>query len=244
MIQIEGRNPVEEALKIGKVMVIWIEKGKENDSRLRKILEMAIKKGVNVEKVSSLKMDRKSKTNHHQGIIAIINSDNELSLQQLLVKSNSSICLLILNQIQDPQNLGAIIRTSEAAGVDGIVISKKGSTNITETVHRVSMGGSLHIPVWKQRLFPVIKTLKEEGIRIISIDPSGLRYHYEEDLSGPVAFIIGGEDKGVSPSLLNKSDVIIKIPMLGKIKTLNVSVATAIVLYERIRQKNRKKRYS
>jgi 23S rRNA (guanosine2251-2'-O)-methyltransferase len=240
LIQLEGRNPVEEALKTVKVIIIWIEKGKENDPRIKKIHEMAIKKGVNVELVSGSKLEKKSKTNHHQGIIAIAHPVKELSLHQLLSESNSSICLLILDRIQDPQNLGAIIRTSEAAGVSGIVISKKGSTRITETVHRVSMGGSLQIPIWKQNLYPVLKTLKQEGIRIVSVDPSGSRYHYEEDLTGPVAFIIGGEDKGVSPSLLNKSDVLIRIPMLGKIRTLNVSVATAIVLYERIRQKKQK----
>lgn len=240
MIQLEGRNPVEEALKTGKLLTILIEKGKENDLRIKKIHEMAIKKGVNVELVSDLKMEKKSKTNHHQGIIAFAHPVKKLSLNQLLTESNSNICILILDRIQDPQNLGAIIRTSEAAGVSGIIISKKGSTHITETVHRVSMGGSLQIPIWKQNLYPVLKTLKKEGIRIISVDPSGSIYHYEEDLTGPVTFIIGGEDKGVSPSLLNKSDEIIRIPMLGKIRTLNVSVATAIVLYERIRQKNRK----
>jgi 23S rRNA (guanosine2251-2'-O)-methyltransferase len=237
LIQLEGRNPVEEALKTGKVMTIWIEKGKQNDSRIKKIHEIAIKKGVNVELVSNSIMDKKSKTGRHQGIIAIAFPVKELSLHQLLTESNSDICLLILDRIQDPQNLGAIIRTSEAAGVSGILISKKGSTRITETVHRVSMGGSLRIPLWKQGLYPVLKTLKQEGIRIVSVDPSGSIYHYEGDLTGPVAFIIGGEDKGVSPSLLKKSDEIIKIPMLGKIRTLNVSVATAIVLYERIRQK-------
>jgi 23S rRNA (guanosine2251-2'-O)-methyltransferase len=240
LIQLEGRNPVEEALKTGKVLSIWIERGKEKDSRIKKIREMALKKGGNVELVSDLKMEKKSKTNHHQGIIAFAHPVKELSLHQLLTESNSNICLLVLDRIQDPQNLGAIIRTSEAAGVSGIIISKKGSARITETVHRVSMGGSLHIPILKQSLYPVLKTLKQEGIRIISLDPSGSTYYFEEDLTDPIALIIGGEDKGVSPSLLNKSDEIIRIPMLGKIKTLNVSVATAIVLYERIRQKKQK----
>jgi 23S rRNA (guanosine2251-2'-O)-methyltransferase len=120
--------------------------------------------------------------------------------------------------------------------VNGLVISKKGSADIGATVHRVSMGGSLYVPVWKRSLYTAIKTLKNEGFRVVGVDASGDSLHWDVDLTGAIAFVIGGEDRGVNPTLLEKCDIIIRIPMMGNIPSLNVSVATAIVLYERIRQ--------
>jgi len=117
-----------------------------------------------------------------------------------------------------------------------VVIPKKGSADLGATVHRVSMGGSLHVPVWRRSLYTAIKTLKDDGFRVVGVDASGDSPYWAVDLTGAIAFVIGGEDRGINPTLLEKCDTLIRIPMMGKIPSLNVSVATAIVLYERIRQ--------
>jgi 23S rRNA (guanosine2251-2'-O)-methyltransferase len=120
--------------------------------------------------------------------------------------------------------------------VDGVVIPKRDASSLSPTVHRVSMGGSLRIPVWQQSLYTAVKTMADEDVTIIGVDAAGEAYHYDEDLTGPVAFVLGGEDRGISPTLIAKCDKLIRIPMRGHIASLNVSVATAIVLYERLRQ--------
>ncbi|MCW4051352.1 MAG: 23S rRNA (guanosine(2251)-2'-O)-methyltransferase RlmB [Candidatus Bathyarchaeota archaeon] len=240
MIQLEGRNPVDEGLNQGSVTMIRVERGKETDTKIRVILDKARKKRVPVELVGRAKLERMSETGRHQGIIAIAQPNVQWGLQKTLQESGKEVCFLLLDQVQDPHNLGAIIRTSEGAGVDGIVIPKKGTASVGPTVHRVSMGGSLYVPVWQQSLYPAIKTMKEEGVTIIGVDSSSEMDYYDVDLTGPVAFAIGGEDRGVNPTLLEKCDKLVRIPMMGRIHSLNVSVATAIVLYERLRQQESK----
>ena len=157
-------------------------------------------------------------------------------LGKVLKETGKEVCVLVLDQVQDPHNLGAIIRTSEGAGIDGIVIPKKGAADVTNTVHRVSMGASLSVPVWQTNIYPAVKQMQDEGLRVIGIDASGSVPYYEEKLSGAVALVLGGEDRGINPTLLSKCDSVVSIPMRGKISSLNVSVAAGIVLYERIRQ--------
>jgi 23S rRNA (guanosine2251-2'-O)-methyltransferase len=151
----------------------------------------------------------------------------------------NQITNVMLDQVQDPHNLGAILRTSEATGVDGVIIPKKGSTSLSPTVHRVSMGGSLRVPVWERNFYPVLKKLKDDGLFVIGIDSSGPKTIYEENLDVPAVFIIGGEDRGISPTLLDRCDSILRIPMRGQLESLNVAVATAVVLYERLRQQEK-----
>jgi 23S rRNA (guanosine2251-2'-O)-methyltransferase len=181
-------------------------------------------------------IERLSTTGKHQGVIAYAQTSVNWNLSKVLQETGKEVCVLILDQIQDPHNLGAIIRTSEGAGIDGIVIPKKGSTGVNNTVHRISMGGSLYVPVWQTNLYPAIKQMQEEGLKIVGIDASGNKPYYEEDLSGAVCFVLGGENRGINPTLLSKCDSIVNIPMRGRLDSLNVSVATGIVLYERVRQ--------
>ena len=236
MIQLEGRNPVYEALKQGLVLNIKLEYGHEKEGKIKQITDLARKKGVRVELIKRRQMDRLSSTGNHQGVIGYAQTNKNWSLNKVLQETGKEVCVLILDQVQDPHNLGAIIRTSEGAGVDGIVIPKKGSAMVTNTVHRVSMGASLNVPLWQINLYPAIKHMQNEGLRIIGIDASGRKAYYDETLSGAVGIVMGGEDKGINPTLLNKCDSIVKIPMKGKLNSLNVSVATSIVLYERVRQ--------
>ena len=236
LIQLEGRNPVYEALKQGLVLSIKLEYGHENDAKIKQITDLARKKGVKVELVRRNQLDRLSTTGNHQGVIGYAQTNINWSLGKVLQETGKEVCVLVLDQVQDPHNLGAIIRTSEGAGVDGIVIPKKGSAEVNNTVHRVSMGASLNVPVWQTNLYPAIKQMQDEGLRVIGVDSGGAKPYYEEKLSGAVALVLGGEDRGVNPTLLSKCDSVVNIPMRGKLGSLNVSVAASIVLYERLRQ--------
>jgi 23S rRNA (guanosine2251-2'-O)-methyltransferase len=240
LIQLEGRNPVQEGLKGGIVTLIRVEKGKENEPRLKEILDYARKRKLIVEVVPKPKLDAISHTGHHQGIIAIAQPKPSWSLEKVLEETGRDICIIVLDQVQDPHNLGAILRTAEAAGVDGVVIPKKETASLGPTVHRVSMGGSLYVPVWQQSIYTAMKALSDGGVTVIGVDASGATAYYEEDLTGPIAFIIGGEDRGANPTLTAKCDKVVRIPMRGHLKSLNVSVATGIVLYERLRQQETK----
>ena len=236
MIQLEGRNPVYEALKQGLVLSIKLEYGHENDAKIKQILDLARKKRVKVEMVKRRQIERISTTGNHQGVIGYAQTNVNWSLGKVLQETGKEVCVLILDQVQDPHNLGAIIRTSDGAGVDGIVIPKKGAAEVNNTVHRVSMGASLNVPVWKTNLYPAIKQMQDEGLRIIGVDASGEKPYYEETLSGAVGIVIGGEDRGINPTLLSKCDSVVYIPMKGKLDSLNVSVATSVILFERVRQ--------
>ncbi len=236
MIQLEGRNPVYEALRQDLVTSIKLEYGHENEAKIKQIIDLARKKSVKVDMVNRKKIEHLSTTGQHQGVIAYAQTNINWSLSKVLKETKKEVCIVVLDQVQDPHNLGAIIRTSEGAGVDGIVIPKKGSADLSNTVHRVSMGGSLYVPVWQTNIYPTIKQMQDEGLRIIGIDASGSKPYYEEKLSGAVAIVMGGEDRGINPTLLSKCDSVVNIPMRGKLDSLNVSVATAVVLYERVRQ--------
>ena len=236
LIQLEGRNPVQEALKAGTVALIRVEKGKERDPKIQGILSSATGKKVPVEYVTRQRMDKMSETGRHQGIIAVVEPNPDWSLEKVLSETGKEPCILLLDQVQDPHNLGAILRTSDAAGVDGVVIPKRGSADLGATAHRVSMGGSLHVPVWRRSLYTAIKTLKDDGFTVVGVDASSDIPYWGINLTGAVAFVVGGEDRGINPNLLEKCDALVSIPMMGKVTSLNVSVATAIVLYERLRQ--------
>lgn len=209
-----------------------VDKGEQ----IRKIIDLSGEKAVTVESTSLAVLDKISTTGRHQGVIAYVKPPKGRPLKRMLMDAGRNICVLLLDQVQDPQNLGAILRTAESTEVDGVIIPKRRSVDVTPAVHRVSMGGSIYVPVLKENLYSVLKLLKKEGIRIIGVDPSGSMEYFSENLSGAVAFVLGGEDRGISPTLLKRCDIVVRIPMLGRLKSLNVSVATAIVLYERVRQ--------
>jgi 23S rRNA (guanosine2251-2'-O)-methyltransferase len=241
MIQLEGRNPVLEALQQGVLMSIKLEYGHDDDPKIRQIVDLARKKKVKIDYIKRKQIERLSTTGNHQGIIGYAQTNVNWSLSKVLRETGKEVCILILDQVQDPHNLGAIIRTSEGAGADGIIIPKKGSAQVNNTVHRVSMGASLNLPVWQTNLYPAIKEMQDEGLRVIGIDSSGSKPYHEEKLSGAVVLVMGGEDRGINPTLLSKCDSVVHIPMKGKMDSLNVSVAAGVVLYERVRQQEKGK---
>jgi len=217
-VRIEGRNPVFEALKNHRVLKVWIAQETKADQKIREIMDLCDDSRVPIESTTLAELDRISETRHHQGAIAYLKRPRQQNLH----------------------NLGAILRTAESAGVDCVVVPKRSSVGLTATVHRVSMGGSIYVPVLRASLYSTLKALKMEGIHVIGVDPVGSKPYFSEDLTGSVAFIMGGEDKGIGQGLLQKCDSIVHIPMLGRLKSLNLSVAAAIILYERVRQQTEK----
>jgi len=239
MLQVEGRNPVYETLKTTKPTKLLVSERSRKDPRIQQIIDLARRKRIPIEFVETSKLNRISETRRHQGVIALSEAPGYASIDQIL-QIGGEICVLILDRVQDPMNLGSILRTAEASGVSGIVVPKKESVGITPTVLRASMGAGLRVPVARTSLYQAVKLLSKEGLRIIGVDPSGAVEHYDERLTGPLALVLGAEGRGISPTLLGKCESVVRIPMAGNIESLNVGVAAAIVLYERIRQQKRK----
>jgi 23S rRNA (guanosine2251-2'-O)-methyltransferase len=236
MIQVEGRNPVHETLKTMRPERVLLARGIEDQAKIVEILRLAGERGVQVEYVPKKRLDAISESGRHQGVIALIQPLKASTLRGTLARNQGDVTLILIDRLYDPMNLGSILRTAEATGVDAVVIPKKGSVGLTPAVLRASMGGGLHVPIIRDNLFQAAKLLKQEGVKLVAVDPTGATDYYLERLTGSVALVLGGEDRGINDSLLNRCDSVIRIPMRGSITSLNVGVAAAIVLYERIRQ--------
>ena len=239
MLQVEGRNPVYEMLKTMKPAKVLISEKSREDPKIQQIIDQARKQRISIEFVEASELNRISETRRHQGVIALMKTPRQASIDQVL-SAEGDLCVLLLDRVQDPMNLGSILRTSEATGVNGIVVPKKGGVGITPTVLRASMGAGLRVPIIRASLYQTVKLLKIEGAKIVGVDPTGDVEYYDERLMGSLALILGGEGRGISPTLLGKCDSVVRIPMAGNIESLNVGVAAAVVLYERIRQQERK----
>ena len=241
--QIEGRNPVLEALKAKTpINRIIIEKGEERGSILE-IISMAKDLGIPIKELDKKHLDKISKTYNHQGIIAETAEYKYSEIEDLLEKADKrreDALLVILDGIEDPYNLGSIIRTSDAVGAHGIVIPKRRSASVTPLVIKSSAGAAAHVPVAREtNLNRTVEMLKEKGLWIAGADMEGTSI-YETDLKGPLALVIGGEGKGISRLLKEKCDFLVSIPMVGEISSLNAATAAAIILYEIFRQRSSK----
>ena len=234
---VEGRNPVLETLKSEhKVTTIFLQNRMPVSEKIKKLLSKAHKKGVRIRKMSSNKLDKLSQTQNHQGVIAIVQHKTQTLSETLdnLREKNKDPFLVFLNDVIYQQNLGAIIRSAECAGCNGVIIPR--NTTLTPEAIRSSMGATEHIPIIQESIFNALKILKDDGIPIIGLEADGTSTIYEENLTGPITFIIGGEDKGITRSVLNKCDKVLKIPLYGKINSLNMSNSAAVVLFEKVRQ--------
>lgn len=238
-MKIEGRNAVSEALKAGTTIDrLLVEKGLK-DIGAQKIIDEAKSRGVKIFFRERQALDRESATKRHQGFIAEVTDYKYSELDDILAfaeEKGESPFLLILDGVEDPHNLGSILRVAECAGVHGVVIPRHRSVSVNETVIKVSSGASAHIKVAKvTNINDTIEALKERGIWVYCADMDGTSI-YKTDLKGPIAFVIGGEGKGVGKRTRANCDGIVSIPMYGKINSLNASVAAAIVVYEKTRQ--------
>lgn len=237
---IYGTRAVIEAIRAGKqIEKVMIQSGLVNDL-IKELITTAKEMQVPYTFVPGEKLKRLS-TKNHQGVICVLSSVSFASLENLIDRAFSEgrePFVLILDRITDVRNFGAIARTAECAGLDAIVIGEKGGAPITSDAMKTSAGALNYIPVAREKdLKKTIKYLRESGLRIIACTEKTKTKIYEVEISGPVALIIGSEEDGISDVLLREADELVSIPMLGKIGSLNVSVATGVAIYEVIRRR-------
>ena len=239
--QVEGRNSVLELLDSDRdINKIFIEKGEKHGS-INKIIAKAREKRVVIVEVDRQKLNKMAQTENHQGVIAIVPPFNYCEVKDILdeaYRKNEKPFILILDGIEDPHNLGAIIRTAETAGVHGIIIPKRRACNVNSTVYKVASGAVEHMKIARvNNLNDEIKYLKENDVWVYGTAVEASKYYYEENLTGAIAIVIGNEGKGMSNLVKENCDVLLKIPMKGKISSLNASVSAGIVIYEAVKQR-------
>ena len=231
-----GRNAVIEALKSDRTIeCLYVSKG-DLEGSIKVALGLAKDKGVVVKEADRRKLDTMCEGLNHQGIVAKITPFKYCEVNDILEaaeKKDEKPFIVILDEIEDPHNLGSIIRTAELCGVHGIIIPKRRNVGVTSTVYKCSAGAIEHMKIAKvTNINATIDMLKEKGIWVYGADIEGKDYSYNTDFSGPCALIIGSEGKGISNLTLKKCDLLVKIPMVGKINSLNASVAGGIMMYE------------
>lgn len=241
VIKIEGRNPVLEALKSGRQLdKIMIKKGEITGSAT-KILAIAHDRKIAVSYVEKSKLDMLSETGSHQGIIAFAPAKDYVSVDDILKRAEekgTNNFIIIADEITDPHNLGAILRTANSAGADGVIISKHRSVGLTSVTAKTSAGAIEYTPVAKvTNIAQTIEKLKKKNIWVIGADMDGENTIYNQDFSGNIAIVIGSEGNGISKIVKEKCDFLVKIPMFGEVTSLNASVAGALMIYEVVRSR-------
>ncbi len=245
--QVEGRNAVIEALR-GKreVSEILVVKGIKESKNLKEIIRLGREKSVKLSYLEREKLEHLAGSRSHQGVIAYVTPITPLSFREfltLLQKKKESPFILILDGVTDPQNFGSLIRTAEAAGVDGIIIGKRRAAAVSPSVIKASAGAIEYIPlVQVTNIASIIEELKESGIWIIGSSDSAKRPLYEADLTGNVAVVLGSEGKGISRLVKERCDFMVRIPMWGRVSSLNVNVAGAVLMFEVRRQRSQKEK--
>ena len=238
---IEGRNAVIEALRAGVAIdKIFLMKG-ETDSALGHIASAAREKGIVVVDADRRKLDGMSRTHAHQGVIALAAVREYVSVESILQAARDkgeAPLLVVCDEISDPHNLGAVIRTADAAGAHGVIIPKRRSAGLTAVVAKTSAGAVAHVPVARVANLPsLLKELKEDGVWVFGTAMNGSTSLYQADLKGPAAIVIGSEGDGMTRLAAENCDFLVSIPMRGKLNSLNASAAAAILLYEAVRQR-------
>lgn len=238
---IEGRNAVMEAIRAGTAIdKIYIARG-ETDATLGHIASSAREKGVVVVEADRRKLDNLSRTHAHQGVIAMAAVREYASVDEILASAREKgepPLIVVCDELSDPHNLGAVIRTAECAGAHGVIIPKRRSAGLTAVVAKTSAGAVAHMPVARVANLPsLLKDLKKEGVWVFGTAADGDTSLYQADLKGPAAIVIGSEGDGMGRLVAENCDFKVSIPMKGKLNSLNASAAAAILLYEAVRQR-------
>ena len=238
---IEGRNAVIEALRVGTpIDKIYIAKG-ETDSALGHIAAKARETGVAVVDCDRRKLDGMSVTHSHQGVIAVAAVREYAEVEDILNaarEKNEAPLIVVCDELSDPHNLGAVIRTAYCAGAHGVIIPKRRSAGLTAVVAKTSAGAVSHLPVARvANLTACLKELKEAGVWVFGAAADAKQTIYQADLKGPAAIVIGSEGTGLSRLVRETCDVLLSIPMKGELNSLNASASAAILLYEAVRQR-------
>lgn len=240
--QIEGRNAVLELLESDKdINKIYITKGELKGS-INKIIAIANEKKVIIVQKDKKQMDMMAQSENYQGVIAVVPPYEYVDVEDILEvakERNEDPFILILDGIEDTHNLGAIIRTAETAGVHGIIIPKRRAAQVNSTVSKVASGALEYMKIARvNNITDTISKLKDKGVWICGTAIDADKFYYDQNLTGPLAIVIGNEGKGISDLVKRNCDFLVKIPMKGKVTSLNASVSTGIIVYEAVKQRN------
>lgn len=239
--KVEGRNAVIELLKSDRtVNKIMVARGDRQGS-INEILKLAKQNRIIVTEVDRNKLDILSETKHHQGVIAFVAPIEYRDVDYILnvaKEREEEPFILIADEIEDPHNLGALIRSAEVAGCHGVIIPKRRAVAVTEVVSKVSVGATEYMPIARvNNINDTIRELKDKGVWIVGTDGSADTIYYKQDLTGPIAIVVGSEGRGMNKLTMKNCDFLVKIPMMGKITSLNASVSGGIVLFEALKQR-------
>jgi 23S rRNA (guanosine2251-2'-O)-methyltransferase len=239
--QLEGRNLVLASLETSlRIRHIWIDSRAKPDSKIDAIRSAAKRAGVVVTSVLRADLDHVAQAHVHNGVIGFAEPLPAPSLKEVLdavARDGRDPFLLLLNEVQYEQNLGAILRSAAYSGVDCVITPTRRGATVSPTVQRVAMGGAEEVPVVRQGLMAALATLRRAGVRVIGAESDGESLYSEVDFSGPLALVMGGEDRGLGPKVRERCDEVVRIPRprSGIVSSLNVSVAAGLLLFERVR---------
>ena len=245
MDRLTGIHAVREALEAGRPLDrILIAKGRQ-DTRVEEIVQLARRNGVSLRFEDRSQLDRLANTRDHQGVVAVTASRPASTLEDILAAANRTPSqhglIVLLDGVEDPHNLGAIIRTALAAGAHGVVIPERRAAGLTDTVARSSAGALAHLPVAKvTNLARTMEELKEAGYWLVGFDERADKSYTEVDYTSPTAIVMGSEGQGLHELTRKRCDFVVSLPTSGPVKSLNVSVATGVVLFEALRQRRKR----
>ncbi len=235
-----GRRAVLEALRAGRPLRKILLTRSAHGGTIRAILQEAKQHDIFVQLVDERRLDHLAQDAHHQGVIALTSAKSLASVDEILASArhrNQAPFVLVVEGVEDPANLGALIRTADGAGVHGIIIPRHRAVGLTPTVARTSAGALEHLPVAQvTNISRALDALKDARLWVVGADPTASTVHYDARLLPPVALVLGGEGKGLSRLVRERCDVLVRLPMRGRLSSLNVSVAGGILLYEVVRQ--------
>ena len=239
--QIEGRNSVLELLESGKdINKLFVTKGEKHGS-INKIIAIAKERKIVIVEKDKRQMEQMAQNQNYQGVIAVVPPFEYCEIEDILnvaKEKEEEPFILILDGIEDPHNLGSIIRTAETAGIHGIVIPKRRAASVNSTVNKVSAGAAQYMKIARvTNITDTIERLKKEGLWICGTDINTDKYYYNQDMTGPLGIVIGNEGSGISEKVKKNCDFLVKIPMKGKVTSLNASVSTGIIIYESLKQR-------
>ncbi|GAF66183.1 tRNA/rRNA methyltransferase [Bacillus sp. TS-2] len=237
-----GKNPVIEALRSGHpINKIWVAEGAQHN-QMSKVFELAKQKGLSVQQVPKRKLEQLVKTQNHQGVVASIAAFEYKELDDLFSlaeERGEEPFFLLLDELEDPHNLGSILRTADAVGAHGVIIPKRRAVGLTQTVAKASTGAIEYIPVVRvTNMARTIDELKDRGLWFVGTDAAGKQDYRQASYDMPLGLVIGSEGKGISRLVREKCDFLIQIPMVGQVTSLNASVAASLLMYEVYRHRN------
>ena len=237
-----GINPVTEALRSGRpIQRLLVAEQRKTDRDVQAILRLAKSGGVEVRMTTRDALNREAPQAAHQGVVAFASAREYAQLDDILqlpAQKGQAPLFLVLDGVEDPRNLGAILRTAEAAGVHGVIIPERRAVGLTETVGKAAAGALEYVPVVKVvNITNTIEELKKSGVWVVGAEAGGDRAYWDADFVRPTALVLGGEDKGVRKLVREHCDYLVSLPLMGNINSLNVSVAAGALLYEVLRQR-------